>query len=347
MVVNYLWRAINGLFVMVAIVSVIFTPFSTAYAEGASWTGHAAPTTSTSSMDTLRAMGLTPALVALKSAPIPVESIIGTPNLAAKREEDILIETLTNRITIYGTLEGSPLKVMGRAASVMGEMLSTTNNNVLKEMVRRRMKLVILPSWMSFNDAIGGTHANFARLRGFAFVSQNDGSMATYLGEEEILQQGPGCQECHKSEHAAYYLLVHEWAHMVSLALPKEKQLALVDLFHSAITSRGKLPSEYAYYSIVEYFAEASALWFGVQDIEPTGAAWDADGNWFNARHPEMYAFLSSIYGRPRRMDTMRVFPGWLSEPQKDVIPDSSQAQRVWLNVPHDLEQFSAGLPAK
>lgn len=201
---------------------------------------------------------------------------------------------LVNGVTIenYGA---SPAAVAEAESIARREV---TRPDLITAMANRKVTLVIIPADRKMTDlpefaSLRGQKTFDGRpwegVRGSGGSSMPDGRIVIGVSEENLahLPADP--------YGGKYSVGLHELAHSLqNYALPRADHQAVTDAYDARKAAGGPWTEAYGSSNEMEYFAQLTNAWFGVNNgIGNNGAAW------VKANDPPMAGILQRIYGDP------------------------------------------------
>jgi hypothetical protein len=201
---------------------------------------------------------------------------------------------VVNGVTIenYGASPGA----VAEAESIARR--EVTRPDLITAMATRKVTLVIIPADRKMTDlpefaSLRGQKTFDGRpwegVRGSGGSSMLDGRIVIGVSEENLahLPSDP--------YGGKYSVGLHELAHSLqNYALPKAERRAVTEAFDARKAAGGPWTEAYGSSNELEYFAQLTNAWFGVNTgIGHNGAAW------VEANDPPMAAILQRLYGAP------------------------------------------------
>ena len=155
------------------------------------------------------------------------------------------------------------------------------------EIIPVSRKLTDLPDFAYLRGQLTFDGRSYASIRAVGPVVS--GGVITYAtGEEQVV---PG----EASAYGPGFALAHETGHVVRhFALDPAQESALKAAYASRRAAGGPWLTDYAGSNDDEYFADATAAWFGHPWSDSTEVRFSRD--WLKANDPALYALLASVY---------------------------------------------------
>jgi tetratricopeptide (TPR) repeat protein len=194
-----------------------------------------------------------------------------------------------------------------QAKGMLRAMLFQSAGSVVENLQHHRVYVVLMPRSMRLLDMpqalpLLGDHKSIENgretpleeLSGVANVWQPDGEIAVIVGEANL--SGGDANGKHTP---AGFVLAHEFGHAVyEFGLSRKESRQVAKLYKTAKNEKKNFPDAAAMSNVGEFFAQTTAIWFGVH-YDETGTP-PKDARWLLARHPRLCALLQSVYGPNR-----------------------------------------------
>lgn len=239
---------------------------------------------------------------------IPCGSIAGgpaaSPDDAAALERECLLKALA-------PIGGADPFPEGKALPVLNEMLKLVPSQVLHQLVKSRIRLVIINNFDPGESRLLTELPEFSRLkgastfdgrtwdyvRGAGNILQPDGAVAFGVGEESL--RG-ACWWRDNSCYPRHNIFIHEFAHAIHMYGLSEEDQDLIHLLYEENKKKSKglfkhsrFVDNYAEKNELEYFAQSVVTWLR--------AHYSINGDdWFKENDPAMYKLLLRIFGPSR-----------------------------------------------
>jgi len=217
--------------------------------------------------------------------------------LPARGDEKLRTELIDELVS--GILQnGASEKARAEAARIMRKMLENTptedirgliGNNTTVALIPKGKKLTDLPEWTrlkgkyTFDGRLWDDVAGVAGWQGESVVIS--------AKEQNLTEKFPW--DGYPPRHA----FVHEFGHAVQYGLPSEARAQIKSHFEE----QKQFTDDYAKTSDSEYFAQATAVWFGANKWGVLGMVAGSPA-WFAKNDPKLYSILESVYGPPRKV---------------------------------------------
>jgi len=181
------------------------------------------------------------------------------------------------------------------------------NEYAQQHMLTERVTVVLIPTNTPMTDlpqfaSLRGRQTfdgrDWSRVRGSGGVRASDGSYAIGIAEESLVQTSG-----RRTGYNATQVAMHELAHAVhSKGMTRQQQERVRRLFEqqrSLDTNRDtqEFSDHYASSNVMEYFAQATNVFFGTNAGRDGTGRVSANGrDWLRTHDPDMYAFLVEFY---------------------------------------------------
>lgn len=193
---------------------------------------------------------------------------------------------------------GASQKARDEAARIMREILKDMPLENIRNLVDENLTVAIIPEGKKLTDLpqwadLKGQYTIDGRLWDDApgIASYSGGSLVITMTDRNLAETVP------LDLRPPRQVFAHEFGHAVRYALPAETRKRLENHFNE----QKKFINDYAAINSNEYFAEATAIWFGANKwgaipLEP------GSPDWFAKNDPGAYSILEDIYGPPGKI---------------------------------------------
>lgn len=188
-----------------------------------------------------------------------------------------------------------------KAAALLSRMLaqspaalpaSLRQGRVFLAIIPKDKKLTDLPQFKSLRGVRLPDGRTWDDIRGVGFVSQDDGTVAVGVGEENLLENaGP-------DGYPKGFLVAHEFSHAVhEYGLADADKAGVKSSYDLRKNGGEEFPSRYAKTNAYEYFAVSASAFFG---RSLSGSDPERPIGWIETNDKPIFAVLGRTYGTPR-----------------------------------------------
>ncbi len=189
-----------------------------------------------------------------------------------------------------------------KAKDLLARMLAQSPAGIPASLRAGRVFLTIIPQDKKLTDlpqfkALRGVKLPDGRtwddIRGVGFFSQDDGTVAVGVGEENLLPDAP-------DGYPKGFLVAHEFSHAVhAYGLPDADSAAVTSAYDLRKNAQLDFPSRYASTNRFEYFAVSASSFFGRR---LGGSDPEREIGWIETNDKPMFGILARTYGAPRAL---------------------------------------------
>ncbi len=224
------------------------------------------------------------------------QTSVGPTEAAAPAQHD-QIRTQLARLSRGIVWEGGSAQSRAEAFRIISAMLEQAPEAIVKGIADTPITIIQVPPGHKILEYPEARHVSENTV-GLTILYGNH-TVKVFVPEEDLLS--------HYHDDSPRHVMIHEWAHVVLfVGYPHWQGGAeneITTLF-AETGMGGSFTDDYASSNAHEYFAQASAAWFGEHDGTVFQGGWHVRRNadWLKKHQPALYRTLLKLYGPPRRI---------------------------------------------